>query len=479
MKDNTRGKRLPDLIDAVVKILQAHRGAFQQERPYRRAIGLIFSELFNFGRHTLAQGMLTLGLTEGDWSAWYRLFSHTRYDEEELAGCMLKETIQEVPVEEPYCVAIDSTSVHRSSMKMPGTSWLRDSRFSTFRPGVHRAQRFLHGAWLTPLEAGYSRAIPLRFLPAFPPKAVPAQVPARREWEAGLLFLNWLRDELNQLGRSNQPVLALADGSFDVLDLWRGLPEGVVLMARTARNRRLFWLPAPDPHPGPGRPPSYGALAPHPADWLHAGLRNWPKQIVLVRGRCIEMRYQVLGPFVREELPEKPLFLIVTKGIHRRVGVKKPHFQHREPSFFLVSAVQRDSQWSLPFPIEVILPWLWQRWEIEVAHRELKTGLGLGEKQCWNVRSAFVSVQWSAWVYAVLLLAAYRTWGLCHGPRPPSPWWPGAKRWSLSTLFRAFRSALWGLDEFRTLCIPSVANWWNIETWLGSLSNSALSSSRI
>jgi hypothetical protein len=46
----------------------------------------------------------------------------------------------------------------------------------------------------------------------------------------------------------------------------------------------------------------------------------------------------------------------------------------------------------------------------------MKSGLGVGEKQCWNHRSAVLSVQWSTWVYAILLLAAYHTWGLCGGP---------------------------------------------------------------
>ena len=479
MKNSTKKGEIPPLLNAVMKILQAHREAFQQERPYQRAVGLFFSELFSFARHTVTQGMLAIGVTEGDWSAWYRLFSQPRYDEEILSECLFRETLEHVGEGEPYSVAVDSTSVHRSSLRMPGTSWLRDSRFSAFRPGIHRAQRFLHGAWLTPLEEGYSRAIPLRFLPAFPPKAMAAQVSARREWEAGLDFLAWVRGSLDKAGRFKQYVLALADGGFDVLDLWRDLPERVVLITRTARNRRLYWLPSGDNHPGPGRPASYGTLAPHPADWLHQGLRNWPKQKVLVRGRWIEMRYQVLVPFVREELPQRPLFLIVTKGIHRLVGKARPHYKHRGPSFFLVSALQQGTKWVLPFPIEMILAWLWQRWDIEVAHWERKSGLGLGEKQCWNIRSAYVSVQWSAWVYAVFLLAAYRTWGLCHGPGTTSPWWPGAKRWSLSTLWRSFRSDLWNTSEFRACCTSSLADWCKKEVWFSAWVDSSFSASRI
>jgi len=150
-----------------------------------------------------------------------------------------------------------------------------------------------------------------------------------------------------------------------------------------------------------------GLDRPHPADWLHAGLRHWPTQSVEVRGKQIQMRYQRLGPFVREGLPERPLFLIVVKGRHRLVGKKKRRYKHRDPSFYLVSAVQTSAgAWQLPLPMTTLLTWLWQRWEIEVAHREMKAGLGLGEKQCWNKRASVVSLQWSTWTYAVLLLVA-------------------------------------------------------------------------
>ena len=192
------------------------------------------------------------------------------------------------------------------------------------------------------------------------------------------------------------------------------------------------------------------------------------------------MRYQVLGPFVREGLPEKPLFLIVVKGMHRLVGKKKPHYQHRPPSFYLVSAAPTaQGGWQLPLPIATLLAWLWQRWEIEVAHRELKTGLGLGEKQCWNRRSAILSVQWSAWVYALLLLAGYRTWGVSSGPPTPARWWPGAKRWSFSTLWRSYRAELWNLPEFRTLCTSSREDWWKIQACFPALNNSVSAASRI
>jgi len=124
-------------------ILEAHRPAFKQERPFWRAVGLVLGEVFSFGRHTVTQELLSLGLTDGDWSAWYRLFSRGRFDEEKLCDCLLQETLEHVAENEPYCAAIDGTAIHRSSLKMPGTSWLNDTHFSAFCPGIHRAQHQL------------------------------------------------------------------------------------------------------------------------------------------------------------------------------------------------------------------------------------------------------------------------------------------------------------------------------------------------
>ena len=143
---------------------------------------------------------------------------------------------------------------------MPGTSWLKAPRTQALKVGIHRAQRFLHGAWLTPQEDGYSRAVPLRFMSAFPEKAVAGAAPVRREWETALLFLRWVREQLDVAGRQAQRILALGDGAFDVEDLWRDLPQNVVLAVRTARNRVLYCLPIR--RSGPGRPALYGERRP-------------------------------------------------------------------------------------------------------------------------------------------------------------------------------------------------------------------------
>jgi hypothetical protein len=472
---NTEREAVPALLAALLDLLAAHRPAFRQERPYRRAVGLVFAQLFTFARHTLTQGLLSLGLIDADWSAFYRLFSRPRFEESALASLLLRQTLPHSPAEQPYTVGIDTTQIPRTSHKLPGSSWLRAPRTPVFMRGIHRAQRFLHGAWLPPRQAGYSRALPLRFLPAFPASARPAQAEPCKEWQAGLAFVGWVRQELDAAGRVVQPLLVLADGAYDVAGLWQALPGRVMLLVRTASNRRLRELPAQSC--GRGRRRKYGELARRPGEWV-GERQGFHKTDVQVRGRTIRMRYRVLGPYLRERAAGVPLFLIVVGGASWQAGQREPRRAKRKPAFYLVNAVWQGGRWQLPLAVPLLLGWIWQRWELEVAHREMKAALGVGQMQCWNPRSAVVSVQWMAWVYAVLLLAGYRTWGLFGGPRRPERWWPGAKRWSFTTLWRSYRAELWGSGQFRALWTPTGDDWTKKETWLAGLANAAAAAAR-
>lgn len=472
----TEQVRVPELVTGLWALLAAHRAAFRQERPYQRAVALVYGELFAFARHTVTQVLLALGLSEADWTAFYRLFSRRRFEEAALTGCLFKETLPHSDPATPYVTGIDGTQIERTSQHMPGSSWLRAPRTPVFKKGIHRGQRFLHGAWLPAIVEGYTRAIPLRFLPAFPAKAQPAAVAPCKEWEAGLVFVSWVRQQLDAAGRVAQRLVVLADGAFDTVGMWRGLPEYVTLIVRTAKNRRLRHLPPPTA--GRGRPRKYGAEAERPQSWLRQR-QGFQKTTVAVRGRSFELRYRVLGPYLREQAAARPLFLIVIGGATWRAGKREPKKAHREPAFYLVNAVAHDAGWTLPLPAPDILAWIWQRWELEVAHREMKGSFGVGEKQCWHPRAAVVSVQWSVWVYAVLVLAGYRTWGWLGGPKRAERWWPGARRWSFNTLWRSYRAALWGATEFRALWTPTGDDWLKKEAGITQLLNAVLGAARL
>jgi hypothetical protein len=205
----------PPLLAALVALLVAHRPAFGQERVYQCSVALVFASLFAFARHTVTQLLCTLGLTGTDWSAWYRLFSTPRVDYDRLCAQFVRETLAQIPPGGPYVMVVDGVQLPRSSRRMPGTSWLKAPRTPPWKPGIHRAQRFLHLAALLPrTRTGYRRPLPLHWAPAFPVKAVPSRTPPRREWEAVREELAWLRRQLDAAGWAAQRLLVLGDGGY-------------------------------------------------------------------------------------------------------------------------------------------------------------------------------------------------------------------------------------------------------------------------
>jgi hypothetical protein len=452
------------------QLIQGQREIFGQERVYQRVVALILAEVFVFGKHTVTQLLMSLGVTDLDWSSWYRIFSMGRFRYEKASEVLFRETLVHVKEEALYVVAGDGTQTPRSSRKMEGAGWLRNHRTPAFMVGVHAAQRWFNGCWLMPAEKGYSRALPIWWQPAFTEKSKPKAHPPKKEWEAAVEFLSWLRQQLANAGRKQQRLLMVADGGYDTIKLWAHLPESVILLVRSAKNRVLYHFP-PAIQSGRGRKRIYGERAQTPQE-IWQVRKGWTKITLQVRGRDRHLQYQVKGPCLRKGAPHRPLFLIVVRGKKNRRVVRKP-------LPFLVNAIQDEKgQWSLPLSINTLLFWAWQRWEIEVCHRELKSHFGLGHKQCWNPTAAVLSVQWSAWVYSLLLLAGYRTWGLTsHPAQVPTRWWRGSGRWSINTLWRAYRAAFWGIDEFHPIFTPSPGDWGEKERLLGALRNAIFAAS--
>jgi hypothetical protein len=451
------------LLTALFTLLAAHRPACRQERTFARLCALTLGHLLCLGRHTLSQTIIALGLGHLDWSAHYRLFSVPRLAEGWLGRVLVGETLPELPPDTPYRVLLDSVLISRASWRLPGTGWALALWTPPFKRGLQRAQRFVHLAWLTPRSGlGYARAVPLRFVPAYPAKARPATAPPVKEWVAGLAQLSWLRQTLDALGELSRPILAVADASWSCAGAWASLPARVTLVARCARNRALYALPGPASGRR-GRPRQYGARALRPDGWL-AVKRGWRRLRVVVRGRSIPLTYRVEGPYLVRGASACPLFLLVVRG----VGAVPGRHRRRAPAFWLVNAAA-DGQggWQRPDPVAELLADAWQRWEIEITHRELKSGFGVGEVQCWNPTSASLAVQWQVWVYAVLVLVGYRVWGLGPGTvQPLGRWWTGPRRWSVGQVQQALRQEVWGEPQFHPPHLPTAPSWEKFEGWL-------------
>lgn len=92
-----------------------HIGAYKSRSECFRVWALILAELFFFARHTIEQLILALGLTEADWSAWYRFFSALRFVYDKASEIVFGETLHHVREDELYVVGGDATQTPRSS----------------------------------------------------------------------------------------------------------------------------------------------------------------------------------------------------------------------------------------------------------------------------------------------------------------------------------------------------------------------------
>ena len=152
--DNKERSEKLGLLTELMILIGKCEAVYKQKRVFTRVIALVMAELFAFGRHTITQLLLTLGVTEADWSAWYRVFSHGRFDEEATSEIMVREMLHELDESELFVVGVDGFHVPRCSQKMPGTGWMRGLNTARFRPGIQRGQRFVEGSWLTPMVNG-------------------------------------------------------------------------------------------------------------------------------------------------------------------------------------------------------------------------------------------------------------------------------------------------------------------------------------
>ncbi len=408
---------------------------------------------------------MTLGAAAQDWTGWYRLFTRDRLHLATLHGTLVAQVLAAIPATEPVvAVAVDATHLPRTSGKLPGCGVTRALRGLRWPRGLTFAQCDVGLSALLPRsEAGDSRAIPLKWRLVRTAKTRPmGDEPVRTEAQGARELVGWVRGQLDAAHRAAQRLLVLGDGRYSTAPLLADLPPSVTVLARCARNRALF-APPVYRATGRGRQPRYGDRGPTPEATLHRAT-GWQTVTVRVRGRTIPLTVAATGPWLIQGAPFQPLALIVVRGIDRGKGVTR---RQRDPQFFLVTlTMTQEDDWDLPLPLEELLAWAWQRWEVAVMHRELKSGFGRGQQQAVSDQGAATVIPWLVWLYALLILTGYRTWGLGPGTVPDLGRWYAARRWSIGRLRQGLRQELWQLGEFRPVWTRSPDSWAETTAWV-------------
>lgn len=465
------------LLQTLLELLSAYRPAVRQERTYLRMVYLSLASVLSLGRHTVSQLLVALGMGNSDWSAWHRLFNQTRVEMAMVYQILVRQLLAVVGETEPVlAVVVDGTQLPRTSRTMPGVGYTRQPRTPPWRRGIHLAQRYVGISALLPRSAaGDSRAVPLQWLVLRTAKTTPmGDAPERSESGGGVELIQWLRERWDAAGRAQQPLLVLGDGAYSTAPVLTNLPERTALLARCAKNRALYAVPTYR-REGRGRQRRYGEQGPTPQQALHHRT-GWQQVTFMVRGREVSPMVQLTGPWLIKGAPFSPVMLLVVRGVDRGHGTTR---RQREPHFFLVSVTMTsEDEWDLVLPLCELLAWSWQRWEVEVMHREIKSGFGLGEQQAFSDQGAATVIPWMVWVYALLILTGYLNWDLGPGTVPDLGRWHHARRWSCGRLWQGLRKELWQAGDFQPVWQRTPDKWHEITVWLASQTNAALGARR-
>jgi DDE superfamily endonuclease len=421
---------------------------FPQERSLQRAIALAFGILCGVGRRTLTRAISFQGNTQKDWSADYKVFSRSPWQPRALFHPMVEQAIQEHHLDR-IVMSTDDTRVWRSGKHVPQTQWHRDPMGPPFQTNLRWGHRFLQASLVLPLyqqdPESSSRAIPIRFEMA-PVVKKPGQNASpddlqeyRRQKKDNNLSTQFVvltqevRQQLNQTGHQQKRLFQVGDGSFCNRTVLRQdwEAQNVTLVVRSRKDIVLCRRA-----PGKGRR-FYGKTKFTPQQVRRRDSRaRWQKAIIFHGGCYRQVRYKQLTQIYWQGGSRKrPVRLLVVAPVGYRTS-KNGRKYYRQPAYLLTTDLTTDAL--------VLLQAYFDRWGIEVNHRDEKEILGVGQAQVWNEQSVTKVPALLVAMYSWLLLAGLK----CYGPtrtdiyEPLPKWRRGAKRPSCLDLVTLLRKQL-------------------------------------
>lgn len=298
------------LVEAQEHVWAGTERAFSQRRTLERARQLAYGFITAWGRHTVSRALCALNAQFDDWSASYRVFSRSPWDPHDLFQPVLEESLAMQPSAGLIPVALDDTTLRKSSKRIPGVSYARDPMSPPFHPNLVLGQRFIQASLLLRPQCleGPARAIPVRFQPA-PPPTKPGKRAGQEAWTAYRQLqktqtLSWqavwliqdLRERVSQAGYSDRPLLFATDGSYCNSTVLRRLPEGVQVVARARGDMNLFRPLTEEDRQSVGRRRKYGDPLPKPKEIRADDAYPWHRAEIFGAGRLHDLRYKVVSP---------------------------------------------------------------------------------------------------------------------------------------------------------------------------------------
>jgi hypothetical protein len=420
------------LLEALLEILHDWVPAFAQSRSGERAVDQALGALLALGRRTLSRSLWALGRQHQDWSADYKLHSRARWKAQDL----FQPILQRAAV---FCddsllvVAMDDTRFRKTGRKILSAFYQRDPQSPKFRFNLLWGLRFLHFSLLVPLYHSHAeappRSLPVRFLevPAIKKpgkRASPEEIQAYQQAvkkhnlsRSSVSLLQELRQSVDAADLRSRTILAVGDGGFCNRTLFRQPLDRIEILARARRDCKLCHAAAP------GGLRFYSAEQFTPDQFRQRESTPWQHARIFHGGQWRDVRYKELSSvYWRSGGARRPLRLLVVAPVPYDSGKGKRKY-YGQPAFLLTTDLQRSAA--------VLLQAYFDRWQIEVNHREIKQTLGIGQAQLRNPRSVPRQPAMAVAAYSALLLAGIQVFGdtrpaafpalpkwRCHARRP-------------------------------------------------------------
>jgi hypothetical protein len=325
-------------------------------------------------------------------------------------------------------IAIDDTRLRKTGPRIQQAFYQRDPLSPKFYVNLMFGLRFLQASLLVPLfrqaQVG-TRALPIAFEEVSVVKHPRRKLPKRKASKTkrtrplSWLELEWkqyraaqkihnlstrfadrmrrLRATFDACGAANKILLLAVDGSFCNRTVFTTVIQGVELIARARKDIRLCFRAAE----GPRR--FYGLHQFTPEQVRLDESRPWQATTVFYGGKRRQVEYkQVVGIFWQGGARKRPLRLLVVRPTRYRKK-KSGRYYYRQPAYLLTTVVSGT--------VRQLLQIYFDRWQIEVNHREEKDTLGIGQAQLRNFTAVPKQPAFAVASYSALLLASLQAFG--------------------------------------------------------------------
>jgi len=399
------------LLETWLSIAMQWRAVFPQRRTALRAVAQGLCGLVCVGRRTITRILWAGGREQENWSSEYFLHSRVAWEAQRLFEPVLERAL-------PLCkgrlvgVAVDDTRLRKTGRCIKQAFHQRDPLSPAFHVNLMLGLRFLQASLLVPLYKGAAascRALPIRFEESCAVKKPPRtagleeQKAYRLERKRRNLSTHFaammpaLRKALDDAGVKSKILVLACDGSFCNRTVFCAPRERTEIIART-RKDAVLCLRAPA-----GKRRFYAVEKFTPEHLRKDESVAWAETKIFYGGKRRKVRYKSQGPvYWQGGARKQPLrvFIIAPTPYHKRKSGRR---YYRKPAYLLTTDLSHN-------PRELIQIYF-DRWQIEVNHREEKDTLGVGQAQLWNPNSVPRQPVLAVAAYSALLLAALLTFG--------------------------------------------------------------------